>query len=70
MDTKKGLPKIDSEKIREEEKLDGMILLWTLDEPSFAEDVTLGYEQLIEVGEAFRTLEKHARHATGIPLAR
>ena len=56
-DTKKGLPKIDNEKIREEEKLDGKYLVRTSDDTLSVEDVALGYKQLIEVEDAFRTLK-------------
>ena len=56
-DTRRGLPKIDYGKVREEEKLDGRYLLRTSDDTLSAEDVVLGYKQLIEVEEAFRTLK-------------
>lgn len=56
-DIKRGLPKIDYGKVQEEEKLDGRYLLRTSDDTLSAEDVVLGYKQLIEVEEAFRTLK-------------
>lgn len=52
-----SLPKIDRAKIREEEKLDGKYLLRTSDDTLSAEDVALGYKQLLLVEDAFRTLK-------------
>jgi hypothetical protein len=52
-----GLPKIDRAKIREEEKLDGKYLLRTSDDTLSAEDVALGYKQLLLVEDALRTLK-------------
>lgn len=54
---RKGQPKIDWAKVRAEEKLDGKYLLRTSDDTLSAEDVALGYKQLIEVEDAFRTLK-------------
>lgn len=53
----RSLPKIDRAKIREEEKLDGKYLLRTSDDTLSAEDVALGYQQLLLVEDAFRTLK-------------
>ncbi|MGB4028224.1 MAG: IS1634 family transposase [Acetomicrobium sp.] len=53
----RSLPKIDRAKIREEEKLDGKYLLRTSDDTLSAEDVALGYKQLLLVEDAFRTLK-------------
>lgn len=54
---KKGQPYIDAAKVKAEEKLDGKYLLRTSDDTLSAEDVALGYKQLLEVEEAFRTME-------------
>lgn len=54
-----GLPKIDRVKIKEEERLDGKYLLSTSDDTLSAEDVALGYKQLLLVEDAFRTLKSH-----------
>jgi len=53
----RSLPKIDRAKIKEEEKLDGKYLLRTSDDTLSAEDVALGYKQLLLVEDAFRTLK-------------
>jgi transposase len=52
-----GLLKIDTSKIKEEEKLDGKYLIRTSDDTLSAEDIALGYKQLLEVESAFRTLK-------------
>jgi hypothetical protein len=44
-------------KVRAEEALDGKYLLSTSDDSLSAEDVALGYKQLLEVERAFRTLK-------------
>jgi len=54
---KKGQPRLDQAKARAEEKLDGKYLLSTSDDTLSAEDVALGYKQLHEVEDAFRTLK-------------
>jgi len=54
---KKGQPKLDQAKIKTEEKLDGKYLLRTSDDTISPEDVALGYKQLLEVEDAFRTLK-------------
>lgn len=54
----KGRLSIDWAKVRAEERLDGKYLLRTSDDTLSAEDVALGYKQLIEVEEAFRTLKQ------------
>jgi len=54
---KKGQPRLDQAKARAEEKLDGKYLLSTSDDSLSAEDVALGYKQLHEVEDAFRTLK-------------
>lgn len=55
---KKGWPQIDRAKVREEERLDGKYLLCTSDDTLSPADVALGYKQLLEVEEAFRTLKQ------------
>lgn len=57
--TKTGKLCIDRAKVKAEERFDGKYLLRTSDDTLTAEDVALGYKQLIEVEAAFRTL-KHA----------
>jgi len=54
---KSGQLKIDKAKVRQEEKLDGKYLLSTSDQHLSAEDIALGYKQLLEVERAFRTLK-------------
>lgn len=54
---KSGKLKIDTAKVRQAEKLDGKYLLSTSDRSLPAEDVALGYKQLMEVERAFRTLK-------------
>jgi hypothetical protein len=55
--TKTGRLKINQAKVRQEETLDGKYLLSTSDDTLSAEDVALGYKQLMEVERAFRTLK-------------
>jgi len=55
---KKGQPYIDKAKVKAEEKLDGKYLLRTSDDTLSAEDVALGYKQLLEVEDAFRTIKQ------------
>ncbi|QGP92382.1 IS1634 family transposase ISDha15 [Neomoorella glycerini] len=55
---KKGQPYIDMAKVKAEEKLDGKYLLRTSDDTLSPEDVALGYKQLLEVEEAFRTMKQ------------
>lgn len=54
---KSGKLKVDMAKVKQYEKLDGKYLLSTSDESLSAEDVALGYKQLMEVERAFRTLK-------------
>lgn len=54
---KSGAIKIDRVKVKAEEALDGKYLLSTSDDSLSAEDVALGYKQLMEVERAFRTLK-------------
>ena len=55
--TKTGKLRINLAKVQEEESLDGKYLLSTSDDTLSAEDVALGYKQLMEVERAFRTLK-------------
>ena len=54
---KSGKLKIDNAQVKQEEKLDGKYLLSTSDQHLSAEDIALGYKQLMEVERAFRTLK-------------
>lgn len=54
---KSGEIRIDNAKVKAEEALDGKYLLSTSDDSLTAEDVVLGYKQLMEVEMAFRTLK-------------
>ncbi|WP_054030144.1 IS1634 family transposase [Desulfatitalea tepidiphila] len=54
---KSGKLKIDKAKVAQDEKLDGKYLLSTSDQHLSAEDIALGYKQLLEVEQAFRTLK-------------
>jgi IS4 transposase len=54
---KSGKLKIDKAKVVQDEKLDGKYLLSTSDQHMSAEDIALGYKQLLEVERAFRTLK-------------
>ena len=55
---KDGLPRIDRAKLKAESRTDGKYLLLTSDDTLSAEDVALGYKQLLEVEDAFRTLKQ------------
>ena len=54
-----GKAGIDPDKVRQEERLDGKYLIRTSDDTLTAEDVALGYKQLLEVEDAFRALKTH-----------
>ncbi|MEW6523926.1 MAG: IS1634 family transposase [Bacillota bacterium] len=54
---KRGQPRLDRSQVAAEEKLDGKYLLRTSDDTLSAEDLALGYKQLYEVEDAFRTLK-------------
>lgn len=60
--TKTGRLRIDREKIKEEERLDGKFLISTSDNGLSARDVVLGYKQLAAVERVFRDL----KHVVGI----
>jgi hypothetical protein len=55
--TKTGRLLIDRDKIRSEERLDGKYLLTTSDPSLSAEDVALGYKQLLKAERSFRDLK-------------
>jgi len=55
--TKAGLLRIDRAAAQAEERLDGKFLLRTSDPTLSAEDVALGYKQLLEVERAWRDLK-------------
>lgn len=55
--SKSGRLRINWAKVREEETLDGKYLLSTSDDTLSSEDMALGYNQLLEVERAFRTLK-------------
>ena len=55
--TKTGRLVIDRDKIHAEERLDGKYLLTTSDPGLSAEDVALGYKQLLEAERSFRDLK-------------
>jgi len=54
---KSGKFKIDKAKVKQDAKLDGKYLLSTSDLHLTAEDIALGYKQLLEVERAFHTLK-------------
>lgn len=49
---------VDERKVHDEERLDGKYILRTSDDTLSPEDVVLGYRQLYEVEDAFRTLKQ------------
>jgi len=55
--TAKGLLRVDRAAVDAEEKLDGKFLLRTSDPTLSAEDVALGYKQLLEVERAWRDMK-------------
>jgi hypothetical protein len=52
-----GQPHIDKAKVKAEERLDGKYLIRTSDDTLSPVDVALGYKQLYQVEDAFRTLK-------------
>ena len=50
--------RINRAKVRAEERLDGKYLLSSSDESLTAEEIALGYKQLLEVERAFRSLKQ------------
>lgn len=55
---KRGNLRIDKEAVKAMEHLDGKYLIQTSDDTLSAEDVALGYKQLLKVEAAFRTLKQ------------
>lgn len=55
---KKGWPVLDKAKLAADCRLDGKYLLLTSDDTLPSADVALGYKQLLEVEDAFRTLKQ------------
>lgn len=55
---KKGWPVLDKAKLAADQRLDGKYLLLTSDDTLPTADVALGYKQLLEVEDAFRTLKQ------------
>jgi hypothetical protein len=53
-----GLLRIDASKVKAEENLDGKYLLRTSDPKMTAEDIALGYKQLLEVERGWRDLKQ------------
>jgi transposase len=53
-----GLLRVDAKKIKAEENLDGKYLLRTSDPHLSAEDIALGYKQLLEVERGWRDLKQ------------
>jgi len=53
-----GQPRLDKAKIKQEEKLDGKYLIRTSDGTLRPEDVALGYKQLVDIEDAFRTIKQ------------
>lgn len=56
--TKTGKPRIDTAKVKADERLDGKYLLRCSDDTLDADEIALGYKGLYEVEEAFRTLKQ------------
>ena len=54
---RQGEPCVDAVKVHAAERLDGKYLVSTSDDTLSAEDVALGYRQLLEVERCFRTLK-------------
>jgi hypothetical protein len=54
---KDGTLRIDKQAVREAEKYDGKYLIRTSDDTLSAEDVALGYKQLVDIEQAFCTLK-------------
>jgi DDE family transposase len=54
---RRGRLVVDQQKVRAEERLDGKFLLSSSDDSLAAEEIALGYKQLIEVERGWRTLK-------------
>jgi hypothetical protein len=57
--TPSGLLRIDRAAVKAEERLDGKFLLRSADPTLSAEDIALGYKQLLEVERAWRDMKTH-----------
>jgi hypothetical protein len=57
--TPTGLLRVDRAKVRAEENLDGKFLLRSADPTLSAEDIALGYKQLLEVERGSKTASAH-----------
>ena len=60
-ETKSGALRIDRAAIREEEKLDGKWVITSNDDTLTAEDLALGYQQLMRVEQAWHTMKSGLR---------
>lgn len=60
-ETKSGALRIDRAAIREEEKLDGKWVITSNDDTLTAEDLALGYKQLMRVEQAWHTMKSGLR---------
>ena len=60
-ETKSGALRIDRAAIREEEKLDGKWVITSNDDTLTAEDLALGYQQLMRVEQAGHTMKSGLR---------
>lgn len=58
LDPKTGKVRLNKERIRQEERLDGKYLIGTSDDTLTPEDVALGYKQLAEIEADFRSLKQ------------
>ena len=65
-----GLLRIDKQKIRTETNLDGKYLLRCSDPHLSAEDIALGYKQLLEVERGWRDMKQVLDLRPGLPPAR
>lgn len=63
---KSGKLRIDRARVKQDEKFDGKYLLSTSDLHLSAEDIVLGYKQLLEVERAFRNPQKHSEPRPGV----
>lgn len=59
--TSRGIPKIDQTAVAAEAKLDGKWVITSNDDTLSAEDLALGYKQLMRVEECWRTLKSGLR---------
>jgi hypothetical protein len=53
----RGRPRVNRDKVREEQRLDGKYLLSTSDDTLSTAEVALGYKQLLNIEDAWRTLK-------------